>query len=205
MHAYFANLISAVIAALSMLCMAALAAGPSRDQCSCPVADSDKAAERYSTIVNASLCVSTSGTPPEPRCAVTVHCLDDGRTGPNCGQHPRSLNWPRSSVLFEILPTLVDAHFKSRGVDLPEASRSVQAAVKSNFDLLDRCWNNFRNLGIGEIKEPRVSVARTATATCVNTLSGWIHISMPYGGSGQPPEKVRHLTFQFSPLRATGR
>ncbi len=120
------------------------AADPTWGQCSCPVATEPNAPDRYSVIDNASLCVNTEGSAPEPLCTITVHCLDDATSGPNCDQQPKNQNWPDFGALFAILPKLTNDHYEQRGMERPFSLGELSRILEENTAVLKGCWEPFR-------------------------------------------------------------
>jgi hypothetical protein len=199
--ALIGRLLALIVLAVVSTADTGKAADPTWGQCSCPAATDAKAPDRYSVIDNASLCVNTEGTAPEPLCSITVHCLDDATSGPNCGEQPINQNWPDSSTLSQILPSLTNDHYERRGVRQPFSVSELSRILDENADMLKECWRPFLNYAVGETG---ISIAARSTKelSCVNTPSGWLHIVIHANSLKIDPNRnIRAVAFQFSPLR----
>lgn len=177
------------------------AAEPGWGQCSCPIAVEPKATKRYSVIKNASLCVNTAGSAPEPLCSVTVHCLDDGVSGPNCDEHPKNQTWPDYDALFVVLPILTNDHYERRRVDRPFSLDQLNSILEENRETLKTCWDSFRSFALRQRDSMPVDVTATEGIACVNTTSGWLNIVIFAGALQIDANRgVNAISFQFSPL-----
>lgn len=179
-----------------------IGAQPTWGQCSCPAVKDPDAPSRYSTISNASLCVNTVGTEPEPLCAIVVHCLDDGQTGPNCGDHPRNRGWPGPNEAISLLPELTRQHYALLGEDPPFDADQIVIILKENYSVWKECWDRFRQFALREISTAVVDVSEAKDVTCTNTPSGWIQFIIPAEALDLTRDTdFGALSFQMAPIK----
>jgi hypothetical protein len=127
---------------------------PSYAQCECKPLERDRA-DFFSTIKNASLCVSTGADNHTPRCAITVYCLSDG-TGPGCSNHPGRQNGMVDQVTRGDIPissfidfavVLFEDHQRRDGPRIDLSSTSLRDLLMRSADRLMHCFKIF---GSGE-------------------------------------------------------
>jgi hypothetical protein len=123
---------------------------PSYAQCECKPLERDRA-EYYSTIKNASLCVSTGADNHTPRCSITIYCLSEG-IGPRCRDHPGQRNGIAFQATIGAIPldafvdfavSLFEDHQRREGPRIDLSSAVVRDALTKNAGRLVTCFKMF--------------------------------------------------------------
>ena len=173
----------------------AQATPPSWGQCSCPVSAQPKSGNaKYSTIVNASLCVNASGE--QPICRIEVRCLNDG-SGPDCA-HRASSNWTVND-LVAALSRLTESTFSAHDNLYGELLSKITTNTK-NIDWMTECFNRFQTRSDND-REPVFQswLSPNKTATCVYTESGWLHVLLHEIAKEPGVQNVLVVSYQFAP------
>ena len=170
---------------------------PSWGQCSCPVSSQPEAGNaKYSTIVNASLCVSASGE--QPKCRIEVHCLNDG-SGPDC-THRASPSWTVND-LIAALPSLTESTFSTHDVLYRALLNKISTNTK-NPDWLNECFHRFQDQSTNGVPSVFQSwPSSSKSATCVYTESGWLHILLHESERKPIVPNVFAVAYQFAPVQ----
>lgn len=116
-------LVSALVAAATLIVSghAQERRDPTKDQCTCLTLERGQVRAYYAQ-VDASLCVNREQEGREPYCRVTIHCLNDGVSGPNCNLNPNRIPLDEddpASDLSERVAELISEHNEQTGSTMP--------------------------------------------------------------------------------------
>ena len=168
------------------------AANSTWGQCSCRAGEPKS--NKYSIVINASLCVSAESQGQKPYCDITINCLDDRRTGPNCKAHPSD-----TGDLFVSIQTLTKARFGSSKLSGILNLKKI-LKKKDLIAFLRGCLKRYRKRVQGTWSWN--SHDGTKIVACVNTSSGWLHVIITSGVKHGPLAKnVGRVSYQFAPKK----